>query len=67
MKKLALAFTVVVALVSCNRDVKPSAEYAISSTAEIRVIKIQGHDYLIYDGFKQGGICHSESCPCKSK
>ena len=67
MKKLALAFTVVVALVSCNQDVKPSAEYDLSVTDEIRVTKIQGHDYLIYDGFEQGGICHSESCACKSK
>ena len=35
---------------------------------EIRVIKFEGHEYLSFDGNSyNGGVCHSESCPCKSK
>lgn len=27
-------------------------------------IEIEGHEYIIFDGFRKGGIIHSESCPC---
>ena len=28
-------------------------------------IEIEGHEYIIFDGFRKGGIIHSESCPCR--
>jgi hypothetical protein len=34
----------------------------------IQVIKFEGHEYLSFDGDNyNGGVCHSESCPCKGK
>lgn len=27
-------------------------------------IEIEGHKYIIFNGFRKGGIIHSESCPC---
>ena len=34
---------------------------------EIEVIKVKGHDYIVFIGYQKGGICHAESCSCKSK
>ena len=75
MKKLALALGVAVALVSCNENrgiaVKPKLTIQTNQgpayDIELKIIKLQGHEYIVMDGYKQGGICHSESCPCKSK
>lgn len=30
---------------------------------EIYTVDIKGHEYIVYEGWKQGGILHSESCP----
>ena len=30
-------------------------------------LEIEGHAYIIFDGYHKGGIIHSESCPCKEK
>ena len=30
-------------------------------------ICIEGHDYILFDGYRKGGIVHSESCPCKKE
>lgn len=30
----------------------------------IRVVNIDGHDYLLYAQDRGGGICHSASCKC---
>lgn len=30
-------------------------------------IEIEGHYYIIFDGYQKGGIVHSESCPCKKE
>jgi hypothetical protein len=63
MKKLALG--VAVALVGCTSQRNPETEYPGGS---IQVIKFEGHEYLSFDGnHYDGGVVHSESCPCKSK
>lgn len=30
-----------------------------------KVVEIEGHKYIIMDGFKCGSIIHAESCGCK--
>ena len=30
-------------------------------------ICIEVHDYIVFDGYRKGGIIHSESCPCKKE
>lgn len=32
---------------------------------DIYVEEVEGHKYVVYDGFHSGGIVHAESCPCK--
>jgi hypothetical protein len=76
MKKLALVFVVALGFTSCdnisvvapNPDQKEIKSLGnTGGTITLRLIKFQGHDYVVMDGYKQGGICHSESCPCKNK
>jgi hypothetical protein len=71
MRKLALAVVLGVALAlgSCghDREVGVSDRFQIGMSSGIRVIKFEGHSYLAYDNDRGGSLCHSESCPCKSK
>ena len=30
-------------------------------------LEIEGHEYIIFDGYRKGGIIHSESCQCKKE
>lgn len=39
----------------------------VGSTDEIYIVEVEGHKYVIYDGYNQGGIIHAESCPCKER
>jgi hypothetical protein len=41
-----------------------SSKMQVTSSAVIRVIKFQGHEYLAYNINKGGSLCHSETCPC---
>ena len=34
---------------------------------EIYIVEVEGHKYVIFDGYYQGGIVHAESCSCKEK
>jgi hypothetical protein len=74
MKKLALVFGVAVALASCSTNNIPEVKPEITVQAQMAgtsisliIVKLKGHEYVVMDGYKQGGICHAESCPCKSK
>jgi hypothetical protein len=76
MKKLALVFVVALGFTSCdnisvvapNPDQKEIKSLGhTGGTITLRLIKFQGHNYVVMDGYKLGGICHSESCPCKNK
>ena len=30
-------------------------------------IEVEGHVYIVFDGYHEGGIIHAEHCPCKMK
>lgn len=32
---------------------------------DLFVDSVRGHEYIIYDGYKSGGIIHAEHCQCK--
>ena len=80
MKKLALVFVVALGFTSCDNvkittpdqtSDQPSKSFRQASeaggTITLRLTEFDGHTYVIMDGYKQGGICHAESCACKSK
>mgnify|MGYP003331320609 CR=1 FL=1 len=79
MKKFASAFAIaltlqvglVLALTSCSSN-QPKLDSSRPEVAEdgttVRIIRFEGHEYLVFDGPSyEGGVCHSESCPCKTK
>lgn len=35
------------------------------SDVKTKVVEIEGHRYIIMDGFYSGGIIHAESCRCR--
>lgn len=39
----------------------------VGRTMEIRTVMVKGHEYVLMDGYKCGGIVHAASCPCMSK
>lgn len=39
----------------------------VGISESIYSIEFEGHKYIIFSGFRQGGIIHSESCPCKKE
>lgn len=50
-----------------SASVPPEERYfKKSATTFIYSIEIEGHEYIIFDGMRKGGIVHSESCPCKN-
>jgi hypothetical protein len=70
MKNLALVFVVALGITSCGQDkpdVQSTRDLRITTGETVKVVEIKGHDYIIYDGYESGGICHAESCACKSK
>jgi hypothetical protein len=64
---LVLFGSVVALLTSCGTAPAGPKPVRVEG-GNIQVIKFEGHEYLSFDGDNyNGGVCHSESCPCKSK
>lgn len=67
----ALVIASALCLAGCGVDVDststPSREryFKKSASTFIYSIEIEGHEYIIFDGMRKGGIVHSESCPCR--
>ena len=61
--------TALALLTSCGSDpgVDATERLQITSYSGIRVVKFEGHEYLAYDSDRGGSLCHSETCPCKTK
>lgn len=62
MKKVILLLSVFV-LCGCYSE-EPKKR---NGTNALFIETVEGHDYVIYDGYNKGGIVHAESCPCKQK
>lgn len=57
-------------LVGCNTSFEDSPDkdktwILHGNDVVTKVVTIEGHRYVIMDGFKCGGIIHAESCGCK--
>lgn len=46
---------------------KPKIKYYRDDHTFIYSIEIEGHLYIVFDGYHEGGIIHAEHCPCKTK
>ena len=69
----ALVITSALCLAGCGEHTDtapahPNEKYFKKNVGTlIYSIEIEGHDYIIFDGYRKGGIIHSESCPCKKE
>lgn len=66
----ALVITSALCLAGCEEyeKVQTNGKYCNTTIgAHIYSINIEGHDYIVFDGYNKGGITHSESCPCKKE
>ncbi len=62
MKKI-FAVLVILAITGCAG--KRENQVSAGSCDAVYTVTVEGHKYVIYDGYHQGGIVHAESCPCK--
>ena len=62
MKKAMIILSIAVSslLMSCSDD--KTQRVGIGS---IRVVEVEGHDYVVFKMGYGGGIVHAESCECK--
>lgn len=75
MKTLWICYALVIASALClagcgAKDDSASAPpreryFKKSASTFIYSIEIEGREYIVFDGFRKGGIVHSESCTCK--
>ena len=72
MKKLMLVVMVGLGsmLVGCNTSFEDAPDkdktwISHGNEATTKVVEIEGHKYIIMDGFRCGCIIHAESCGCK--
>jgi len=68
MKKFLILILTIV-MFGCSNNVQQSDEqnfdtirYKISGSISVYELTIDGCSYMIYDGFKQGGITHKANC-----
>lgn len=67
----ALVIASALCLAGCGVNVDPASApsreryFKKSASTFIYSIEIEGHEYIVFDGFRKGGIVHSESCTCK--
>lgn len=77
MKHTLINYVLIIASALClsgceehtdSSSTKPNVKYFNNSFhASIYSMEIEGHEYIIFDGYYKGGIIHSESCPCKKE
>lgn len=42
-------------------------QYYKDNTTWVFTMEVEGHLYLVYDGYHECGILHAEHCSCKNK
>ena len=53
---------------TASEQSQPNVKYLMRTfSTVIYSICIEGHDYIVFNGYRKGGITHSESCPCKKE
>ena len=74
MKKTLFNYSLVIASALClsgcdeYEQVQSKGKYYNPTIGVcIYSIEIEGHDYVVFNGYRKGGITHSESCPCKKE
>lgn len=61
MKTLAIMVGALL-LMSAGCGELPSSEPAETTNNELSVFKVDDCEYVVFDGYKQGGVCHKGDC-----
>lgn len=69
MKKLTILFLSLLALtlMGCEQEQLGTNNRLNSLDDAIMKAEYEGHSYIIYKGFRKGGITHDPDCPCHKK
>lgn len=71
MKKLLILLATICCCgcisVETNATALPKIKYYRNDNSFIYSIEIEGHLYIVFDGYHEGSIIHAEHCPCKMK
>ncbi len=56
-------------LTGCEELTQEEAQQIIDNSASyhLRTVNYHGHSYIIYRGYREGGITHDPDCPCREK
>lgn len=52
-----------VALTGCKRE-NMRKDYGFDVYDSIQTVDYKGHRYIVYKGYRKGGITHDPDCPC---
>lgn len=68
MKKLILTLLALLALTltGCEKE-NVSKDDGFDRYDFIQTAEYNGHKYIIYKGYRKGGITHDPDCPCREK
>lgn len=74
MKNILIFFAIILCLGCSNVDEEITnvddatvvKTINIYPSCEVYLIEIEGHQYIIFNGVRKGGIIHAEHCPCKN-
>lgn len=74
MKNILIFFAIILCLGCSNVDEEITnvddatvvKTINIYPACDVYLIEIEGHQYIIFDGIRKGGIIHAEHCPCKN-
>lgn len=69
MKKLTILFLSLLALTltGCGQDQLGTNNRLNSLDDAIMKAEYEGHSYIIYKGYRKGGITHDPDCQCHKK
>ena len=73
MKKLTLTLLILLALTltGCENPKANAQQQCIIESSGVpeclETVKFRGHSYILYKGYKRGGITHDPDCPCRKK
>ena len=73
MKKLLIVLAIATAISGCEKVVDSQETKAVEQWVYhghemyTKVVELDGHKYIIMDGYKCGGIVHAASCWCMKK
>lgn len=69
--KITLLALCAVALTGCvgesQRDKVDTKQQSLYLGGKIMTADYNGHRYIIYKGYRKGGITHDPDCPCRKK